>query len=484
MLGSIQRDYRRDSFLDDLDDIKTRLDDLERFGITQSDFIGGIDTKNPVYNVVEYGALGANDSGDATTNQQAIQRAFNVAPDDAHVVIPEGRYYTDATILISGKDHVWVTGPGVIRPNGAFPAFTIDDTSSRSTEFIVIRDLRIIGNGSTSTGILVENTNGNGVREIRIINTEISQCLKAIHVNDDSGTHRIWIEGNRLTADDISGSIGIHLESADNKIFNNTIRGFDEGIQVDGASTMIGGNHIFMSPSSSHDTVISVRRGMSSSAYGLTIVNNYIDGQPDDGAIILDSQGIRGVTITGNYFRITQNKGPFIVWEHSAGGAYDIQDVTVIGNFFYGVEPDPSVAGDKTNSITMSNSQTDGSDQFHFHSNVWTLATPYSTKQDTIQAGTYAGSYTPNPMLGRILTITLTGNISINDPSAADKGGIGNLMTFVFTQDGSGGHTVTFGGAYTTGWSDTGNTANLQSTITFYWDGSGWIQIGGQSPYM
>jgi hypothetical protein len=43
---------------------------------------------------------------------------------------------------------------------------------------------------------------------------------------------------------------------------------------------------------------------------------------------------------------------------------------------------------------------------------------------------------------------------------------------------------VAFGGTqYKEAWSDTGNTANKISLITFQWDGTNWLQDGAQTPY-
>jgi hypothetical protein len=430
-------------------------------------------TTQPIINVKWFGAV-----GDSTTNDQAaIQAAVDEAPDESSIIFPEGIYYITSAISIAGKDHIWIYGPGKIKVSGAFAAFDVDDTASRATEFIYFKDLFIVGNGSTSIGIELDKTNSFGVSDIRIINCEINACLKAVHTTSAGQPIRVWVQNCRLTATNIAGSIGVHIESPDCKVMNNTIRGFDEGIQIDGASQVITGNHIYMSPSSSHDTDIAIMRGASTTGTGHLIANNYLDGDPDDAAIVLDSQGARGVTIIGNYFHTEKTGGPFIAFEHTAGGTYDVQDVTIIGNVFYGV------TATKTNGVTFSNTQTDDSEKFLFYGNVWRLATAHGFTPEIRQTGTFAASFTPNPLLGGTIELTLTGNTTVQVPSAENYGGIGNRVTYHFIQDGTGGRTVAFVANYLTDWVNDGNVANARASITFEWDGTNWVQVGAQKKF-
>ena len=97
------------------------------------------------------------------------------------------------------------------------------------------------------------------------------------------------------------------------------------------------------------------------------------------------------------------------------------------------------------------------------------------------QTRAYAAALTPNPYIGEVVEIAaLTGNISIANPTKLARG---LRLTLRFLQDGTGGRTVTFGTAFKHAWSDTGNAADTQSTITFEYNGSNWVQVGAQSPY-
>jgi hypothetical protein len=81
---------------------------------------------------------------------------------------------------------------------------------------------------------------------------------------------------------------------------------------------------------------------------------------------------------------------------------------------------------------------------------------------------------------GTTATVTLGGNRTVGAPTNVS---IGQRLTYIFTQDGTGGRTVTWNAVFLVTWSNTGNTAGKKSSITFEYDGTNWIQIGAQSPY-
>lgn len=61
---------------------------------------------------------------------------------------------------------------------------------------------------------------------------------------------------------------------------------------------------------------------------------------------------------------------------------------------------------------------------------------------------------------------------------------VGQRLTFTVIQDGSGGHTLAWNAVFKVSWSDTGNTLNKRSTISFVYDGTNWNQDGAQTPYV
>lgn len=99
--------------------------------------------------------------------------------------------------------------------------------------------------------------------------------------------------------------------------------------------------------------------------------------------------------------------------------------------------------------------------------------------QNGVQTVTYAATVTPDPTLGELIEIILTGSITIANVANAQKG---STVTFWFGQDSTGGRTVTWGSLYevSSGWSDAGNTAGRTSSVTMKYDGARWRQIGPQ----
>lgn len=99
-----------------------------------------------------------------------------------------------------------------------------------------------------------------------------------------------------------------------------------------------------------------------------------------------------------------------------------------------------------------------------------------------LSANAFAASFNTDALGGELREIgALTANITINAPTNAIRG---MHLTYVFLQDVTGGRTVTWNVIFKTNWSDAGNTASKRSTITFFYDGTNWIQKGSQSAYI
>lgn len=95
--------------------------------------------------------------------------------------------------------------------------------------------------------------------------------------------------------------------------------------------------------------------------------------------------------------------------------------------------------------------------------------------RDQVAAVGYAASYTPNPLMPGRKIITLTGNITIANPSAVGRY-VGCPLSFLFIQDATGGRTVTWGSDFQVNWTPT-TTANKRNSIDFVWDGAKWAQV-------
>jgi hypothetical protein len=94
----------------------------------------------------------------------------------------------------------------------------------------------------------------------------------------------------------------------------------------------------------------------------------------------------------------------------------------------------------------------------------------------------YASSLTLDLSQKPIVAIAaLTGAITIANPSRLPA--VGQEVQFHFTQDGTGGRAVSWGSnfVFPTAWSNSGNTANTGSSITFVSNGTKLHAKGGNA---
>lgn len=86
----------------------------------------------------------------------------------------------------------------------------------------------------------------------------------------------------------------------------------------------------------------------------------------------------------------------------------------------------------------------------------------------------YASAIDPPTRKAPLIVVgTLTGPITINAPESAYTG---TILTFVFTQDAVGGHTVTWNAIYKVLAGAVSTTANKKSVVSFVFDGTNWVQ--------
>lgn len=86
----------------------------------------------------------------------------------------------------------------------------------------------------------------------------------------------------------------------------------------------------------------------------------------------------------------------------------------------------------------------------------------------------FVTTYTPDPYVAtNIFMGTLTNNITIAAPTNSH---VGARLTFFFLQDGTGGRTITWNGAFTQNYADTGNTLGKRMKISFIYNGATWLE--------
>lgn len=100
-----------------------------------------------------------------------------------------------------------------------------------------------------------------------------------------------------------------------------------------------------------------------------------------------------------------------------------------------------------------------------------------------VQSIAYAASVTPDPFAGTEIYVgTLTGNLTVNNIASRNNLD-GTEITFCFTQDATGGRTITFGANYLVAW--TPDTApNAKSNITFKCRGGIWEQVAAAPAWL
>lgn len=90
----------------------------------------------------------------------------------------------------------------------------------------------------------------------------------------------------------------------------------------------------------------------------------------------------------------------------------------------------------------------------------------------------YAATITQN-MSGlskkTVVVAALTGNITVAAPLNPR---VGQRLAFCFTQDATGGRTVTWNAAFAAA-ANSGSTANHKAATEFVYDGSRWVQLAG-----
>lgn len=107
---------------------------------------------------------------------------------------------------------------------------------------------------------------------------------------------------------------------------------------------------------------------------------------------------------------------------------------------------------------------------------VHALTDPTGVPTGAAQSIAYAASITPDAALGeRLIVGTLTGNLTISAPSNPRTGG---MLVFAFTQDATGGRTITWNAAFKKA-ADGAGTANQKGATSFVYDGTNWVQVGG-----
>jgi hypothetical protein len=144
-----------------------------------------------------------------------------------------------------------------------------------------------------------------------------------------------------------------------------------------------------------------------------------------------------------------------------------------VGHTAFGYYDSASGAADTVTSLGVTYTQTSNARVLAFNGN-GLQSQMFAYKNNFVA---YAASVTPNLNLGTFFRVgPLTGNITVNNPTFSGTLAIGTTLLVVLTQDGAGGHGVTFGSDFiiTTA---IGTSAGSWNTWTLLWDGAKWREI-------
>lgn len=453
-----------------------------------------------VINVKDYGATGNGVTDDTTSIQAAINALSGTG---GTVYFPVGTYITSQQINLVKNLNVIGAGQNAsiikssVSGNATFggltaPADVFRMTSPLNTSTAVniyVANLGFQANGSSSTGAAIDDIGGsfwqiercqiNGFKYgILFDETEvaaISQCVfndqthssawlvnDASHVSGAAGgfTNRIIIEGCQL-------STAQHNLLTDDGGVNHTVRdnNFNGGVT---AAVRIAGTENFI------------------------FEGNEMESSGGAAAIITSSITING---TG----AGQNKNVTFIGNQISGGtnAVDcsaILSITSMGNFItgYGAQTKYVNVSSAYSFTSINDSNvgtgllTDTQATVHFVLNDW-LSTPptgilikgaaviQSVKAQVLGAN---GAVTVDASTGNFQRITLSANAT---SSQITNSKVGQELTLVWEQDGSGSRSyawpanVRFVGAAAP---TPTTTANRSDSVTFFYDGALWREIG------
>ena len=221
------------------------------------------------------------------------------------------------------------------------------------------------------------------------------------------------------------------------------------------------------------------------------LVGNYFEFW--DGACIAAVEGVAtNLMIANNALLATSSAACYVNVHSSSGGPND--RVVVSNNRLMRLglgdaAPIGINGGYSTNLMVWGNLATDGGAVLSYQGytsptsdwlaageatlGVVRLATGVVTLTDASAISVDAGS-------GSYFVVTLGGNRTVAAPSNPV---LGQRISFLVKQDASGGRTLSWNGIFRVSWSNSGNSANKSTSVSFVFDGSYWNQDGAQVPY-
>ena len=421
-------------------------------------------SKDQIINVKAYGAKGDGTTDDTAAIQAAIDAAELVR---GTVFFPTGEYKITAALVcdVQGVSLIGVSSNGTLGSATIGSAIkqitTTVDCLKIKADGITVQDLQLNGPSSgTGRGLVIDT-------EVSGPPTQYQVTVRRVRARNFGGDGVVALKSEQLTLDTV-------LSTANG----------GKGIYIDLSGSSVPTNPLLINCRASSNT--GTHQIHIKDAIGPVLINcQALTGTAGNANLRLQNCSAPSV-INGDY----ESGGDFGIQVSGSGGSIrDADFISVTTGINVTSWTDGMIEGCRFTSTVTNSIATDSATRISVSSLADSSVSginPNAVSEVTLlwrrQVVAYAASITPNPTKGEYVEVgALTGGITINAPTRPAKG---LLLTFRFLQDATGGRAVTWNAAFKHAWSDTGNTANKQSTIRFVYDGTNWIQMGAQSPYV